>query len=893
MTEPAITITERSRTSTGFRATVEFTGHARVHEITIVDPADEARRQLFSWYFEQFQTLPFFGADRRDAAERAMTDYGTNLFAQLFGRDVNDGTLYRWFEDLRERDQDRWVLKISGSGAFHRLHWEMLRNPADDAPLALTMFVERHTVQEIEWQLPPPGPSLNILVVAARPFGANDIDYQTISRTLIATSWNASRPVRIDLARPGTWTALRRHLEQTAGARRKGWYQVVHFDLHGETLDYAALRRGIDEGRFAPSQRTLRGYQGEQAFLYFETADDGVADPVPAKTVATLLREHKVTIAMVNACQSARVTENGDGMARSLAAAGVPVAVGMAYSVTVSAVEHAVPVLYEHLADGHTPREAVQAARRELFHDPNRTIHNRTVELQDWMLPVLFQQQEITVALAEMGEAERSAFRDAQTRGGPEPDVFGRDIDVLAVERRMLDRDSPNELIVHGGPGVGKSAFLDLLAWWWQRTGLVSRVFRFSFDGTGLTPQAMVARIAADLPGTGDETTWNALLGGVANRLRSERHLLVVDGLTGLDPAGVDTFRQVLEHLRKGRTLVLIGSRTDEARLGTTTIQRYELGPLTAGLQALPQESPPRLDPTVPPGPGPGLHPQPESEPHSQPTPDAPPEPVPAPKPDSRSAPTPSPRSVSMPGLDPDPVPAPHPQPVSTPDPEPDPDSDPDPLPDPPGPPGPPGPTGTPRPPWRAVTMLGLGGVALALALTGGYLTISRAGDAGAAPTPSSSTPVAATTSQAPAPARTVDPPWAQGDAQVPGITITSPRAGAGVEACIDVAGTAEGLAPNETILIAVRRHDRFPGEPYFLFRIADWEKPGTPARWSARVTAGQSLWQDFDILVLVGDRERILAAWHSGNMTSDTEIEGLRRAADVRVHQTGSAVSC
>jgi hypothetical protein len=858
MTDPAITITERSGTAAGFRATVQFTGHARVHEITVVDPADDTRRELFSWYFEQFQTLPFFGADRRDAAERAMTEYGTNLFSQLFGREVGDGTLHRWFEDLRERDQDRWVLKISGSAAFHRLHWEMLRSPTDDAPLSLKMFLERHTVQEIEWQLPPPGPSLNILVVAARPFGANDVDYQTISRTLVATSWNASRPVRIDLARPGTWSALRRHLEQTADTRRKGWYQVVHFDLHGETLDYPALRRGIDEGRFAPSQRTIRGYQGEQAFLYFETARDGVADPVPAAIVATLLRQHRVTIAMVNACQSAQVAENGDGMARSLAAAGVPVAVGMAYSVTVSAVEHAVPVFYERLADGHTPREAVQAARRELFHDPHRTVHNRTVELQDWMLPVLFQQQEITVALAEMGEAERSEFRDAQMRGGPEPDVFGRDIDVLAVERRMLDRGSPNELIVHGGPGVGKSAFLTLLAWWWQRTGLVARVFQFSFAGSGLTPREMVARIAADLPGTGDETTWNALLGGVAHRLRSERHLLVVDGLTGLDPADADTFRQVLEHLRKGRTLVLIGSRSDEARLGPT-IGRYELRPLTARLQARLQGAEPELDQTVPPVPVPRQVPVPVPEPRSVPvvTPATVPETVPETATETATA------------LRSEPEPFPGPPPDSH------------------------GPGGKPRSPRRTVTMLGAGGLALALALTGGYLKISQGGDVTADPTSSASAPVATGTTDAPAPAGTVDPPWAQGDVQVPGITITSPRAGAGVEACIDVAGTAEGLAPDEMIIIAVRRHDRFAGEPYFLFRIAGWENPGTPPRWSAQVTTGKSLWQEFDILVLVGDRERILAAWHSGNMTTGTEIEGLRRAADVRVEQTGSTVSC
>ena len=135
--------------------------------------------------------------------------------------------------------------------------------------------------------------------------------------------------------------------------------------------------------------------------MFFETAQEGKAGPVAAEDVAGLLAEHRVPVAVLNACQSAMQTASEAGLAQRLAEAGVPVAVGMAYSVTVSAAERAMPVLYGRIADGADLTAAVHAARRDLFeHKARQAYFGQQLDLEDWMLPVMFAQQPLRIAAA-------------------------------------------------------------------------------------------------------------------------------------------------------------------------------------------------------------------------------------------------------------------------------------------------------------------------------------------------------------------------------------------------------------------------------------------------------------------------------------------------------------
>ena len=128
------------------------------------------------------------------------------------------------------------------------------------------------------------------------------------------------------------------------------------------------MNRPASEERLLFTAGALEPFEGRRGFLFFETEQDGKAGPVAAEEVAGLLAEHRVPVAVLNACQSAMQDASEAGLAQRLAEAGVPVTVGMAYSVTVSAAEQAMPVLYGKIADGAELTTAVHAARRHL-HD--------------------------------------------------------------------------------------------------------------------------------------------------------------------------------------------------------------------------------------------------------------------------------------------------------------------------------------------------------------------------------------------------------------------------------------------------------------------------------------------------------------------------------------------
>ena len=140
-------------------------------------------------------------------------------------------------------------------GGVHRLHWEALRDPDLPAPLAVRLPVTRR-VERLgsKFDLPADRPTLNILVVTARPDGPGDVGYRTISRPLLDALRHRSLPVTLDLVRPGTWEALRGHLRAAKEQHGSGWYQVIHFDLHGGFSNYAALeqRAGRKRPLFAP-----------------------------------------------------------------------------------------------------------------------------------------------------------------------------------------------------------------------------------------------------------------------------------------------------------------------------------------------------------------------------------------------------------------------------------------------------------------------------------------------------------------------------------------------------------------------------------------------------------------------------------------------------------------
>ena len=90
--------------------------------------------------------------------------------------------------------------------------------------------------------------------------------------------------------------------------------------------------------------------------------------------------------------------------------------------------------------------------------------------------------------------------------------------------------------------GAGKSTLLEHLGWWWQATGLVGEVFRFSYEDRAWTANQIVQAIAERLMDRAAQGRMLALsddaqLEQIAAVLRATRHLLVLDNAESITAA--------------------------------------------------------------------------------------------------------------------------------------------------------------------------------------------------------------------------------------------------------------------------------------------------------------------------------------------------------------------
>lgn len=405
-----IRVVERGRDADGrFLVRVSFEDGGD-YDVTVTNPLDAVQESRLAWYFEEHLRYPFLDQQvaRQAVAEREVC--GQRLFEQVFG-----GSAYAEYRSWAQRAFDGCWIQVQGSAAFHRVHWEALRDPLFASPLAMRMpLTRRLDGLGARFEVAPAGETLNILVVTARPDGARDVGYRTVSRPLLDGLGRANRPVQVELVRPGTWAALRDRLRELTRAHGSGYVHVVHFDMHGALAPFDAIERGRAGGRYLFREGTGEPYEGERGYLFFETDTVGQAHPVTAAQ-AELLAEHRVPVAVLNACQSAKESASEASLAQRLVEAGVPVTLGMAYSVTVTAVEHAMPVLYEELSCGRPPIEASHTARRVLFDTKARHAYfDQQLELEDWVLPVVFAQRPLRIEVQEMTPARQAAYYTQQ-----------------------------------------------------------------------------------------------------------------------------------------------------------------------------------------------------------------------------------------------------------------------------------------------------------------------------------------------------------------------------------------------------------------------------------------------------------------------------------------------
>jgi tetratricopeptide (TPR) repeat protein len=591
-----ISIREQAPIIDGFNAilTLEQVGEFPLVMHHPFSPKQEAR---LAWYFEEHIRYPFVKQVIAREAAASIVAYGEALFTQLF----SNPRAYAAYWNSLQQGVNTLHFEIVGSPAFHQLHWEALKDPDLPQPFVLqSTMVRRNIIPRPLQASVRPSPTIRLLVVTARPFGRQDVGYRTISRPLIEELRQANLHVQVEIVRPGTYKALDYHLREAINQHGAGYYHVIHFDVHGALLTHDQFQQGGQSNRYLFQARYGRDditpFEGSRAFLFLESEHDDRADLVEAEELATLLLRYQIPIAILNACQSGKqVGSSETSLGSQLMRAGIQVVLAMGYSVSVSAARVMMRTLYKELFARHDLATAIRQARLELANAKGRlAAFNQQIDLEDWLLPVVYQHQPQQLSTRELTQEERAIFYSRQAVSYPDVQTtygfFGRDLDILQIEKRLLTKR--NIVLVQGMGGAGKTTLLRHLGFWWQTTGLVAQVYYFGYDERAWTRQQILVAIAGQLLDPVAYVrdfqplpTLDAQQALLTHKLRAERHLLILDNLESiagshlaiqhtLPPEEQETLRRLLADLVGGRTLVLLGSRGSEAWLAKGTFEK-------------------------------------------------------------------------------------------------------------------------------------------------------------------------------------------------------------------------------------------------------------------------------------------------------------------------------
>ncbi|ACC79257.1 tetratricopeptide repeat protein [Nostoc punctiforme] len=525
-------------------------------EVAFQQPFDKENAAELRWYLEDYLKFPYgIFPDNAVKIEQKLQHWGQHLFELVF-RSTEKGR--EFFQEAIREGLDKCELGIISDNAnVLNLPWELLYSPDYQflAPSLAGMYRSLSS-QGVKAPLPAmPDDQLNILLVIARPYDRQDVGFKTIARPLLAALQPIRQRVNLKVLRPPSLKAFEAELQA-----HKGFYHIVHFDGHG---NFDSETQGV---------------------LVFED-EQGNEQAVSAREIAQYLTDCRVPIFVLNACQSGQVGEEAfSSVAGQLVKLGAKGVVAMAYSVYAKGAEHFIGRLYGELVRGECIATAVAAGRKSMSIDKMRPSPKGNLPLQDWLVPVLYQQEPYTPFVPKK-TAPSFADLMAQTDNTPEnskavglPDesaygFIGRDYEILRLERAFRQN---HVVLVQGMGGVGKTELVAGFARWLDDTqGRTSGMFFTSFEqGAGLSQ--VINQIGRALGGERFSQMMPDKQEDVVQQyLQTNPCLLIWDNFepvngfpTGNEPllSGEERnkLKRFLKELRVGKAWVLITSRREE-----------------------------------------------------------------------------------------------------------------------------------------------------------------------------------------------------------------------------------------------------------------------------------------------------------------------------------------
>jgi hypothetical protein len=285
---------------------------------------------------------------------------------------------------------------------------------------------------------------IRILLVTSRPEDEACIylDHRASALPLVEAMEALPGLVEIQVLSPPTLPALRRELDR---ARRRRPYHVVHFDGHG------VYDRRVGLGGLCFEHPEDEGKLEERRHVTVHTDELG-----------PLLRDHRIPLVFLEACQTAQAEKASESVASELLKVGVASVVAMSHSVLVVTARRFVAVFYRALAEGRRVGDAMLEGQRALEENESRgrVFGLDELRLHDWFVPVLYQEKDDPQLFKTLPARQtREDFRGAlAARLGdlpPEPETgfVGRSRELLALQR-LLRGGAGSEAASGGNPAA-------------------------------------------------------------------------------------------------------------------------------------------------------------------------------------------------------------------------------------------------------------------------------------------------------------------------------------------------------------------------------------------------------------------------------------------------------
>ena len=442
------------------------------NRFTITAPLGPIETDDIRWYLERYSAWANeHFTERAKEIEAKLPEWGRLIYSEL-KHEAGGKAFQRWetapkggarrltvFVDqtlIAGATEDEEATAKEAATLLLGLPWELIRDEKGYLFEGTRGVSVRRRLPNKDYREPTAtNPPIRVLLVSPRPEDEHAlyIDHRISAKPVVEALAGLGELAEFKILTPPTAQALEEELRTAAEAEKS--YHVVHFDGHGVSSKTQAL-----------------------GALCFEDPKDSkklqkrASDIVDAEKLAASLRDHRVPLFFLEACQSARTDKDPTAsVAGKLLQSGVASVAAMSHSVLVETAKRFVETFYPELMKGQSVGEAMLAGQRALFHDKFRgKTFTGDLHLDDWFVPVLFQEEQDPQLIRETPAEDVQRLirerREAALGELPEtpPHTFiGRSRELLAAER-LLERE--RYVVLRGEGGEGKTTLGVELARW-------------------------------------------------------------------------------------------------------------------------------------------------------------------------------------------------------------------------------------------------------------------------------------------------------------------------------------------------------------------------------------------------------------------------------------------